>query len=324
MSLIDLYEVQVGAETTFGTAVTPTKLLQGVTDIKLEIVRDGKVFAYKDGTFSPGRSAKTLKKGARGSIEANLTYENAIYFLGSFFAYNNAPTGSNPYVYAYAGALGSLLAPKPLTLMYTDGTLQVRVTSLVFNKLTITGASGEESKIKAEFIAYDIDTSTEASLSQIAMDEVLPQHWLLYMDAIGGTVGTTAVTATAYAFEYMLDAHRTLKYPLGSLLPSGYAERKWSGNLKLNMELTATARTKLGSIFSGTDSPLTQLTRLKASSGSKVAQFDFGGACVAPSNLGEDEDGIAMYEFNFDLLEDAGAFANHSKASITNTLATAF
>ena len=322
---IDLFKVQIGEESTWGTAVAATALLMGVEEIELEAVNEGEVFKQVDGTLEPGDNSAILKQGAEGSLSMRASYEDIGYALDMFFS-EATPTGTDPYTRVYAPPTTARATPRKATIEYGDANEAWRGVGMVANELTISGNSNEVVKVELGLIgkAVDHNASMTGSLAQRAVTEILGHHITLYMDAFGATVGTTELVNAAFNFELALKANRELKYHLGSLSPSDWRAAKYEGELTVMLELTSAIRTLLEGYLDapGNDTPLKKQFRIAAASGTKSLDLDFAGAALEGVKLFDDEEGIEAVEIMFTAQVDTTGLGSWFAGTLVNGVAT--
>lgn len=316
-----LTQWQVGTEVTWGTAVTATAKLMGVQDGSY-LQADNRSNIYPDirNSLQPGYLDGLEQIAGKGGIESLLTYEDAPYFLDNI-AGQASPTGTGPYVRAYTAPTTAAPTPRILTCIYgntqTGGGIY-KLAGGLLTSLNIKGATGKPTMISGDLIGKNVSTGSFAALSDRTVEVVMGQPWLLYIDAAGGTIGSTAVATTAVAFDLALKVPRTLVWSLDALTPDTYEEQPWEGDLKLTLRMNATTKTEVDNLV-GQTATIHKQIRLKATSGTKVCQLDFAGTVKAPPKTYDDADGVLTVEIGYSGRYNA-ALANFFAASITNSV----
>ncbi len=313
--------VQLGTEVTWGTAVTPTAKLAGVSEIDLESTGSAHVLSEMRGSLAPGYTAARGQVAGKGSVKGFCTYEDLNYYLESMFG-TATPTGAGPYVRTGQAPLTSIAANRLLTLVKGQGTDVYKLAGALCSKLVISGKTGEELQFSADFIGKAKSTGTLAALSDRAVQAMDGSTVLVYIDAWGGTIGTTPIVALATSFELSLDAGTAVRNYLGDLNPGRYRQAKWeagSNTLKLSLEFDATSKAYLDAFL--TYSAVVQhQVRLKATTGANaIGQFDFAGTLLGEPKQNE-EDGVITVDMNWAGTYNAG-LANWFKYSMTNQVA---
>lgn len=321
MTMKDMNLTQVGKETTWGTGVTDTAKLMLVDEVKLTPIVESEIFADQRGSMAPGYVAALKKIAAAAKISGVLTYEDAGYWLDSL-AGEATPSGAGPYVRAYTAPLTAIpTTPRKMTVYHgeTGSGLASRMTGGLVSKATFKFSSNEGVKYDTDLIGKQIaDGQTLAALSDRTASPVMGDHIALYIDAVGGTMGATAIAATAFEMELTIDAQRSLRHYLGALTPGNFNEPRWMTELKMSLELNATTRAYLTSILAGS-SVLQHQIRIKATSSTNVMQFDFAGAYLEAPELFNDVDGVVTVDLNLKGIYNS-ALANYFKASNTNSV----
>lgn len=316
----DFLELQAGKETTWGTPVNPTAKLMGITDVVIKPIIESELVEEMRGTLAPGYSANVLRVAGEASVDGVVTYEDVPYYLDGLCG-TATPTGANPYTYAYTAPLGTAPTVRQFTLAYGDGSSDYSLTSGIVKSFSVSGEKNGTVEFSAEFIGEQVEADTLATLSDRSVGVVMGNDITLYIDAAAGTIGTTQITATGFAFELEVETNRELVHYLGSVLPATYREGKWEGTLKLTLEFNATSKAYLDAMLGGS-SVFQKLVRIKATSGTKVVQFDFAGFAESAPELWTDEDGVITLEVELKGKVDSGTFANWFKASVTNAVAS--
>lgn len=322
-SLLDLLELQVGLESTFGTAVTPTAKLMGVQNFSLDPGVTSKVLHDRRGSVAPAYLANILMVDPAASLELLGTYEDICYILDNLLG-NATPSGAGPYVRAYAGPLGTLPSPRMLTWVYGDGTNCYKLTSGLISKLTAKGATGAPMTITADLIGASVTSGTKASLSDRTVNVAMGDHMALFIDTWGGTIGATAMANASYEYELTIDSKRKIDMYFGNILPQSYHEDDgaagWDVLLKLKLEFNAADKAQFDALISSSALYQRQV-RLKSTSGTAIIQFDIAGTSEHAPKFGDDRNGVLAYECDLRGTYNT-ALANYFKASVTNSVAT--
>jgi hypothetical protein len=313
-----LQQLQLGTEVTWGTAVTPTAKAMGIKSAKMSPQINAEVLDNILASYGPGALATLLAHAGAGSVEGHATYEDLNYYLEAAFG-TISPSGAGPYVRAGAAPLTSSPTLRKLTAVFGDATYAQILAGGLVTDLTIKGESKGYWDFTAALIGKSIADGALAALSDRTVNPILGAHTALYIDAWGGTIGTTAITATAFAFELALKAPKALLTYLGSVTPGDYSHQKQRGSmLKLTLEYNATSSAYITAILS-TSAVMQRQIRIKATSGTNIMQLDFAGTAVKAPELYQDKDGRAIVDVEFEATENSG-LANWFKYSNTNSV----
>ena len=294
----DLLRVQVGKETTWGTAVTDTAKLMGVSDFNLQPGVNAKRFKDIRGSLAPAHLSALTKVAPQGSMSQVATYEDINYLLEALCG-EATPSGAGPYVRTGgAPTTVAVATPRKMTAFYDDpgGAGTYKAAGLLPSKLTISGKQGEEMMLKADLLAKQVTTGSPAALSDRSVNVVMGSDTKIYVDAWGGTIGSTEMATMSFSYEMLLDAQRILRHYLGALTPGRYVERRWEGELKVTLEFNATSKAFLDSIL--TPGLFQKQVRIKATpDANHIVQLDFAGTAEDAPQLFTDDDGGSTLEF---------------------------
>lgn len=299
-TLLDLMEVQVGKQTNYTTPLAaPTAKLMGVSTLVMPSGVTGMVHHDRRGSLAPGYLATLTEIMPDGiSMEQLGLYEDCCYILDNLCG-EASPSGVGPYTRDYAAPLGTAPTPRILTLVYGDDTNCYALNGALVKRVTVTGATGAPQRWAIEFMGRDIASDSLAALSDRTVNVIMGDHTQIYIDAWGGTIGTTEIAATAYAYELVIDSKRKGDMYLGSLLTQSYHEddgaEGWDGTLKLSLEFNAASKTQYDALISQSTLYQRQI-RIKSTSGTNVLQFDFAGSSEQSPDYGADRDGVLTFE----------------------------
>lgn len=315
----DLLKLQVGTEVTWGTPVAPTAELPLASDITLTPVVESTVHEDMRGTLSPGAIATSDRIAGEGSISTALSYEQLPYWWDNVFS-EATPSGGGPYQRDYAAPTTAVTTPRVLTVVHGEGSFVYGLTGGIITDHSITIESNAPWTCTNDMIGKQVLDDAFASLSILSATPIMGNDTTLYIDAWGGTIGTTAVTASFFSAELSYSTGRELVHAIGSKTPITYVENRTSGTLTLTLEVTSQTEAYVTSLLGGT---LTQhQIRIKATTGaSQIAQIDFAGTLTSAPEIFTDTDGVITYE-----LEWTGTFnstlGNWIEATVTNGVAT--
>ncbi len=245
---LELLQLQRGKQSAFVTAVAATAKCAGVTKVSFKPAIKNDLRKHVRGSLAPGYLSAITEIGATGSIEEDVSYEDAPYDWDGLCGIAT-PSGVGPYVYAYNAPLTSKGTNRLDTFIYGNATDGVyKLAGAVMTKYTLKSNKQGVSSVTKEYLAYDVTTGTLASLSDRTVNFVTGADTVIYLDAWGGTIGTTALTATMYDYELTIDTKRATKRHM-TIRPDSYKEPSWDVKLKLSMEFNATSKTQLDAIL---------------------------------------------------------------------------
>lgn len=288
--------IQLGQESTWATPVAATIQLAGVTRASVQQIQT--IYQPEEiGIVGPSNNALLAAVRAAASIEMDCSYEHLLYLFSGLYGAATI-TGSGPYVHTYYGPYGSAVTPKIYTVQLGQSALgPVRLAGGLINSVRISAEADGIWKATAEMIGSHVQANALTALSKPAVTLIRAADTVIYVDAWGGTIGSTALTAALISFQLELETGRHLKPYVGSLTPLAHGDTRHSGRLTLRLELTSTVNTLVETALSSTPTMGQRLVRIKATSGTLVAQLDFYGTLFgAPQTLWEDRDGNKVVE----------------------------
>lgn len=325
--------ITAATESTWGTGVTATvkymtvseapTVNPGRTSIKIPSIRGSLAkSAYVSAVSSEVPPNPTFKHW--------LSYQDTPYLLEPLTG-TISPTGANPYVRAGAAPLTTVASPRKQTLYLSnlDGTdgYFYKYLGCIGKKITITAKTGEAVMADVEYIAQkaaaaDATTAATGSLNDRTVDPIMADHLLLYMDAIGGTVGTTAISPPGYELSLTIESNRSLDRQMGSIYATNWIEgQDWTGTLALKLIWSASSKAYVDAMF-GSTTVFQKLFRLKFTTGSSaIQQFDFGGEQLQTPAINEGSNETVVVSMNL-AQTYSSSLGNWFKHSNTNAVAT--
>jgi hypothetical protein len=319
MAVMELTQVQFGTESTFGTAVAGTAKMMGVESVKFTPLYETEFAEDLRGSIAPATLAVLNKVGGELQIDGFLTYEDCGYYLDGVLS-QATPTGSNPYTRTYTGPTSTIQTPRIQSIRYGTGSDIYLAEGCVLNELTVSGENNAKLKFSAKYIVQQFTGGASfAALSDRTVTIVNGNHVAVYVDAFGGTVGTTLISNTAYSFTWTINAARVLKHYFGSPIAGAYEGNTYSSTLALDLEMNATSRAYLASIYAATPALYQRLIRITADdTANRRFRLDFAGTLSDGPELFDDRDGVLTAKFNFTATPDPGSFANWLSISNIN------
>jgi hypothetical protein len=199
-------KVQLGQETTNGTAVAADIIWRGPFG-DIEDARTRNIAKEQVGLLVPAERSYDSQIAAMISMpETELTFEHFPHILQAAIQ-SATPTGSGPYVYAYAfptGTTPNTIATYTIEAGNAVVTGDVREVAYCFvESFTISGRQGEAWKVSANWRGRAVAESTfTGSLTLSALEEALFSRTQIFIDASGGTIGTTQETGVLVAASF--------------------------------------------------------------------------------------------------------------------------
>lgn len=194
--------IQLGRETTAGTAVAATSIWRGpATDIADDSKHE---HAEEDvGVLVPTDREYIPQKGASLAIpETELTFEQVLHVLEAGIL-TATPSGTGPYVRTYTFPTGTTPNTIKTYTLETGNKVAGDGHEMEYGfvkDFSLSGSAGEAWKISSSWIGRQKSTTTlTGALSLVTVEEALFGKTSLYIDASAGTVGTTQKTGVLSA-----------------------------------------------------------------------------------------------------------------------------
>lgn len=304
--LNDLNQLQIARQSVFNTAIaTPTSKLSNVSSFKLNPELEARLLSQIRGTLAPGYQTvlDEYKSSATFEVEGE-TYEDINYWFDSLFS-AATPSGTGPYTRDYAAPLTSEATPKFLTAQWGQTGKVWRAQDLSVATMQITGESNGSLGVGGSCIGGLVTTGALAALSdRTAQTLISGCVGSLYIDAWAGTIGTTAIANSFFAYELSINSNREYRGYIGQCSPTAWKDGKWTGQLRLSVELNDTTDDLLNAIFASPNTILQRQIRIKHTTGTgateRTLQIDFAGHCLQAPELFTDRNGVAAFDLVLD------------------------
>ena len=187
--------IQMGRESTAGTAVPATAIWRGpATDITDESEH---VFVEENiGILLPtDREYIPVKAAQLAFPETELTFEQFLHVLEAGIK-TTSPSGTGPYVYTYSFPTSTTLNAIKTYTLETGNALAGDAHEMEYafvEEFDLSGSAGEAWMLSSTWQGRQKSTTTlTGALSLTTQETALFNNTSLYIDASGGTVGTTA------------------------------------------------------------------------------------------------------------------------------------
>lgn len=245
-----LRKIQLGKESggAPGTPVAATTVWRGMG--LLEDQREIKHVDEEVGIALPTTRAYVPKLGAQitfDPIEATFQQLPYIFEAGVSIETPTQDGAGSDYIYAYAMPATAQNTIETYTIEGGDNQLAQEVDYCFVESFKISGNAGEGVMMEATWRGRDVvDTTFTGALSVptlVAGDHIVFGGSNLYIDAVGGTIGTTEIASTLLSFELDVTTGLKAKWTnLGNDFDFVYFDRgSFSATLKLVYEHNAAA-----------------------------------------------------------------------------------
>ena len=303
-----LRKLQIGAETTQGTAVAATTIWRGFGTIEddREVVlvdEDVGILAPTDRAYVPRVHALL----DMDEIEATFEQLPYIFEAGVKLVSPSADGSGSGYTYAYELSTSAQNTLRAYTIEGGDDQQAEEMEYSLVQKFVLSGTVGEALKMSAQWMGRQVaNTTYTASLSLPTVEEILFGKTSLYIDASGGTIGTTQISSTLLDMNLAVDTGVIPVFAADGNLY--YSTHKISGD-DMQVILSMTYEHNSDAVGQKTiwRGPTERLVRLEATGSdlstsgthsTKKLRIDLAGFYTDFSKLGENN-GNDVYEVEF-------------------------
>ena len=298
--------LQLGWQSAFGTANgTATRKLQNVSSFKLRPELETRALDQLRGTMAPTHQTTLDRYLSSATAEtSDSDFEELNYWLEMLFGTDATPTGADPYVRDYAAPLTTAPAPHFATLQFgqTNEVWQMQDASVT--SLTLSGAANSGVSVGASLMGGKVVAGTLATLPDLTtgtrmtgcMASVAIEAW------DGNTF--TPLASSAFSWELSVNANREYHNFLGECTPTASYDNKWSGQMKLSLELNDSTDDHLIAMLAAANTILEKQVRIKYTVGSagtlREMVLTFAGHTMQAPELFQDKNGLMTYDLVLD------------------------
>lgn len=313
--------VQAGTQSDFVTAATPSVAIRGIEELKMKSANDVEVIGDMTTALAGGDIGIVNSIAASGSVKGWASYEHLPYWFDNLLG-NATPSGSGPYVRAYAAPITTAPTPRFLSLVQGDATVGAyQMVGALLSNFTLRFEPMKRTEFNGDLMGINLAVDALESLTPAVVVPIMASHLgAIKWDAWGGTMGTTALALCTVRFaELTITPDRTSRTCFGALAAGDYTEKPWDGSLKLGLEFNSTTKTDVTAILAGT---LTQKqVVLTATASTQICKIEFAGTVVDEIEIFGDDDGVVTVDVTLQRTYHP-TFANWLKITHTNTVAT--
>ena len=299
---------QIGKETTPGTRVAATRRMYfNPEDSKLTRERGARPHKFATASRDNVRAFTLGSTEVGGTISQALSASEIIELLLMTIAGGVTPTDNDP-VFLWVFTPGTSL--DAVTLEWNDGADEWEAGGIYGNKLTIEGSVEEENKVTCELFGLNMvnGITMTASLDERTPDFIEGWETKLYIDAFGGTPGTTAVTGTLINWSIEIDNQLERKYFANNTQDAGAIPM---GEIMVSAKLTfEAAAAQSATEFTNWNAATKRLVRIEFGQNEvingadkKFVTVDLPGAWDA-FDLGGSDKGTRTYELSLQYVYD--------------------
>ena len=298
--------LQLGWQSTFGTAQgTATKKLSRVSSFSLKPELETRALDQLRGTLVTHQTALDHYASSATFESADTTFEEINYFLEMLFGTDASVTGTAaPYVRDYAAPTTAQPTPHFATLQFgqTDEVWQMQDATVT--SLTLSGAANSGVSVGASLMGGKVIAGALQSLADVTtgtrmtgcMASVAIETWA------GNTF--TPLASSAFSWELSVNANREYHNFLGECTPTASYDNKWSGQLKLSLELNTSTDDYLIAMLAAANTILEKQVRIIYTVGSSTTlrsmTLTFAGHTMQAPELFQDKNGLMTYDLVLD------------------------
>jgi hypothetical protein len=315
-----LQGVQIGVETTPGTSVAATKVLQD-TDAEMSVQLDMQTYRPIGQKFAS--SVVPGKEWSQAALTGALSYTDTMYLLASVLT---TPVitqmgGTTAYSSVYTPAARAVDTPKTFTVEQGGA---VRAQKFTYGLVTDYGFTVDRSQaqITGTMIGQAISDGITMTPTVPLLEEkpVLPMNCDVFLDPTSGALGTTKLTRLL-SFGFSIGSRYNPVWVLNSQQTAfvSHVEVEPTCQLTMMVEADVQGMGPLTTLRAGA----TNFCRFKATSGDLAGvgnpyslQIDAAAKVSAISNF-QDQDGVYAVEYTWDLVYDP-TWANSLIATVVN------
>lgn len=213
-------KTQIGKETTAGTAVAATTVWRGPAS-GLEDVREPVFVNEQVGIAIPSLRAYTPQIGGAWSQEATeATFEQLPYILQAGIKKvasptNDAGSGASGKIWTFDVGLTSANTIQTYTIETGDNQQAEEMEYSFVTDFTLSGERGQAVMMSSNWQGRQVkDTTFTNSLTVPTVSEMMAGNAALFIDDSGGTIGSTAKTATLLSWQLNVTTGWRAKYVL--------------------------------------------------------------------------------------------------------------
>jgi hypothetical protein len=315
--LIVQYGVEVASDDFGSTAATQTIKLMTIDSFQINPVERSIQIGERRGSLAPAHADVRTIQEASASLGGLINYTDMDWILDG--AFGECASDDTAWSQDSDTSVVTKVYKAPLSTYDTDlsavptyticegeadaASNAYSIFGAVVNSIGFTFEDGAAGRFVTQFIGHHAGDDELDALNDRTTVVAMGDHVTLYVDPASDAAGSgTALSATAYRIELNVSLNRRLNRHLGSVFPSGYKDHKWSGTMRIVMEMTATTRAFLDDMLAdgSAGDAIEKVVRVKAATGAAATtrslQIDFNGVILDAPTLHTDDDGITTVE----------------------------
>lgn len=321
-----LQQVQLGKETTFGTAVAQTIEVAGVRSFQITPTGEGTTLRHLGNYAAMGETINGVSGSA--TLEQDFNYQHAGLVFDSSLA-TATPTGSDPYVRAYTARTTT----NPTRSFYTfgkgDANDMYSMAGAICAGWTLSAENASAVTLSSEWVASMVNTDTLDSVAPITAQFASSAQVTLKMAAVGGSL--TAVDCDVNKAVVVYNDGTMIGHGLGAYAGCKYwpaSEPTCTINLQIEADNSAIQAVVGGLLGASPASPKRDI-ELTITDGTSDNICVVGVCAYLPVDAQPeyyaDADGRATFDVTLNAQYDANSnFTSFLDVELTNTIAAYF
>jgi hypothetical protein len=246
MGAYGLRRIQVGKETTKGTAVTAGKILELEGQIEDTSELQMRPADYNTGLLPGSNSGSPVFVSdlAECGFEGDFTCEVAPYILSAGWASAAPVTAATGSTWVFPAPTTAINTPATMTVQTGDNTEQQKATYGLIPEFSIKGATNDTAKTSGKFMLRSATAASTGfdSATNLAATTMPVNLFKIYSDPATGTVGTTQLVATVRDFDIKVKSKFHHKqFADGNLAPTSDGQGRPEVEIDLVLEYNSTA-----------------------------------------------------------------------------------
>jgi len=256
MGNVAFRKIQIGEESTEGTAVAATAMLDaGAPPGGIVVENRASLVRRATPAVLALHGRQHLAQQVVGlRFDGDLTPEQVLYLLHMGVKGNVTPSGTaSPYTWTFTKATTAEPTLDSFTIEYGDDTQAYEVNGCIAESIEFSGGlgGGELCQMSADIYGWTRTTTTFTSLSVPSVTPLAANYSRLYVDTTWAGLGGSELTAELLGWRLSLPC----SYPIWrgtNLYPAGHGIEPTAATFELRMEFTANAATELAAVEAGT------------------------------------------------------------------------
>lgn len=293
-----LQQVQVGKETTFGTAVAQSYPFSGVQTFDITPTGSGENIRVLGAFGSRGHVVNSVM--GEGALTQYLDYDDVGVLFDSVFA-TATPSGAGPYVRAYVAPDTSVGTRTFLTFGKGDSSDAYSMIGAIASGFTLTVGTDSVVTIASNWVSSHVATDSLDSVSENELIYVSPADVTVSMGNIGGSL--TAINCDVKSAELVYNNNTTVGHGLGAVEGCDYqVGNEHECTLSLVVEASnAVAQAVFESLLGTSPTVPEREIKLNITDSTNIIEIDFSGYIPvdSQSTVYNDADGHATFTLNF-------------------------